>query len=89
MIKHRALQDVLPVVMEKLKVTLPLAKGREFSIPLGVKVGWNYGATEFNKDGSIKDNHYGMRKWTGQELREPPKRATTIQALLEQPFNKR
>jgi len=82
MIRYKALHDVLPVIMEKLKVILPLAKGREFSIPLGVKVGWNYGTTEFEKDGSVKDNFFGLRKWTGEELREPPKRLTTVQAIL-------
>jgi DNA polymerase I-like protein with 3'-5' exonuclease and polymerase domains len=89
MFKQREIQEVIPTLLEKLKVILPLQKGREFSIPLGVKVGWNYGATEFNKDGSVKDNHFGLRKWTGEEPRTPPKKLTTVQALLNSPMKSR
>lgn len=72
--KWSSFHETLPIVMNALKVTLPLAKGRAFSIPMGCKVGWNYGMTDFNKDGSVADNYYGLRKWTGEELRKPPPR---------------
>lgn len=89
MLKWKTLHETLPIVMDQLKVILPLARGREFSIPLGVKVGWNYGKTEFNKDGSIKDNPYGLQPWRGEELRTPPKRLTTIDAILNSRINSR
>lgn len=89
MLKWRSLHETLPIVMEKLKVTLPLVKGREFTIPLAAKVGWNYGSVEYNKDGSVKDNPFGLQKWKGEELRKPPKRVTSIEALLNTPLNQR
>lgn len=76
--RRRHLQELLPVVLEQLRVVLPLAKGREFTIPHGVKVGWNYGM-------SSVDNPYGLRKWTGSDDRQPPKRLTTLEALLNSP----
>lgn len=75
MIKQRSIEEHLPIIMEKLKVILPLAKGREFSIPLGVKVGWNYG-------GESPDNPYGLRKWKGSDDRQPPKRLSSVESLL-------
>ncbi len=82
MLKQSSLNETLPIVMEKLKVILPLAKGREFSIPLGLKVGWNYGSAS-------PDNPFGLQKWTGEELRKPPKRVSSIEALLNTPLNQR
>lgn len=89
MLKMSSLNETLPTVLDKLKVTLPLARGREFSIPLGAKVGWNYGSTEYHRDGTIKDNPFGLQKWRGQELRVPPKRLSSIEALLNTPLNQR
>lgn len=82
MFRQREMQEVLPTIMEKLKVVLPLQKGREFSIPLGLKIGWNYG-------GMSEDNPFGLKKWTGEDLRQPPKRLTTVQALLNTPIKTR
>ena len=82
MVKRQNLSETIPIIMDKLKVVLPLAKGREFSIPLGLKVGWNYGSES-------ADNPHGLRKWKGTDDRSPPKRITSIEALLNTPINQR
>lgn len=82
MVKRRAIEETIPTVLEQLRVILPLAKGREFTIPHGIKVGWNYGMAS-------PDNPYGLSKWKGSELREPPRRLTTIENIMNTPLNQR
>lgn len=89
MVKRKYLEELIPVILQQLRVVKMLKRGREFTIPHGVKVGWNYGMTEFNRDGSVKDNFYGMRKWTGSEDRTPPKSLTTLDAMLNAPARTR
>jgi DNA polymerase I-like protein with 3'-5' exonuclease and polymerase domains len=89
LVKWKALEETIPVILDKLKVVLPLAKGRDFTIPHGVKVGFNYGMTEFNPDGTVKDNFYGMRKWTGHDDRTPPKNLSSLEAMLNAPLKSR
>lgn len=78
---ERRIEELVPLVLDKLRVELPLKKGRIFSIPHGVKVGWNYGA--YDKD----LNPYGLKKWTGSESRTPPTRAQSMSSLLDMPIN--
>ena len=88
-VKWKHLPELIPTILEKLRVVKMLKRGREFTIPHGVKVGFNYGMTEFNRDGTVKDNFYGMRKWTGHDDRTPPKNLSTLEALLNAPLNSR
>lgn len=83
-VKTSRLQELIPVILDQLRVVLPLAKGREFTIPHGVKVGWNYGMAEFDKAGNLVDNHYGLVPWSKHlKLDRPaPKRLTNLQAML-------
>jgi DNA polymerase-1 len=85
MVKWNRMEELLPIILDQLRVILPLTKGREFTIPHGVKVGFNYGMTEFNKDGSVKDNFYGLRKWKGSDDRKPPKFSYNLQDALNAP----
>ena len=89
MVKWKRLPELLPVILQQLRVILPLAKGREFTIPHGVKVGWNYGKTEYNRDGSVKDNPFGLQSWKGEDLRHPPRQLRTIEHLLNSPIKSR
>lgn len=82
-VKWRRLEELIPIILRELKVVLPLARGREFTIPHGVKVGWNYGPYDPH------ENPYGLRKWTGHEDRTPPKELTTLQAALNSPLKTR
>lgn len=84
-VKWRRLEELVPVILQQLRVVLPLAKGREFTIPHGIKVGFNYGMTEFDKAGNVIGNPDGMRKWKGHDPRTPPKRLTTMTQLLNAP----
>lgn len=73
-------ETLVPIILEKLKVILPLAKGREFSIPHGAKFGWNYGGYH------PETNPYGLKKWTGSVDRTPPKRPGTFLSMLDTPL---
>lgn len=74
-VKWRQVNELIPTILEQLKVTLPLAAGRDFSIPLGIKMGWNYGMAS-------ADNPLGLAPWRGSDDRRPPKRLATLEALL-------
>jgi DNA polymerase-1 len=68
--------------LETLRVTIPLKQGREFSVPVEAKVGFNWGEVVYwSKDdaakglckpsqiGTVKENEEGLVKWKGQETR--------------------
>lgn len=73
-------ETLVPLILQKLRVILPLAKGREFTIPHGAKLGWNYGA-------ETPDNPFGLRKWKGSDDRTPPKRPSSFHSLLRTPLS--
>ena len=81
MVKTSQLETLIPVILEQLKVILPLKKGREFTIPHGIKVGWNYGGYD------EKDNPFGLKPWEGSDSRKPPKRFTTLASALNTPIS--
>jgi len=56
--------EILPWAMEQLKVHIPLAKGRDFHVPVDAKVGFNWG--EYNE----KINPDGLIKWKGSDNRK-------------------
>lgn len=76
-IKWAQRDKLIPLVLDKLKVILPLARGREFTIPHGIKAGFNYGSFDANK------NPDGLKPWVGGDDRRPPKRLTTLEQLLK------
>lgn len=55
--------EILPWAMEQLKVHIPLAKGRDFHVPVDAKVGYNWG--EFHET----LNPDGLIKWKGHDSR--------------------
>lgn len=79
-IPHKRIEELVPLILQKLKITLPLARGRDFSIPHGAKLGWNYGA-------ETPDNPYGLREWRGSDDRTPPKRPSSFHSLLRTPVS--
>lgn len=61
--------EVMPWVMEQLKVEIELVGGRKFFVPVDAKVGWNWG--DVGRDGS---NPFGLAKYKkGGETRQRPK----------------
>lgn len=66
--------EIIPAAMELLKVIIPLKRGREFSVPVEAKIGWNWADREDNKDGSVT-NPFGLQKWKGpgEDKRTRPK----------------
>lgn len=76
--------EIVPKVLELLKVVIPLKKGREFFVPLEAKVGWNWGDREEHSDGSVENEH-GLMKWkgAGEDTRTSPKIIDLKQMTLE------
>ena len=77
--------DLIPRVLDTMKVELTLKGGRKFAVPLEAAGGWNWGYATFwtkadyeqgkiaeSRIGEIRDNIYGLTKWTGKEKRERP-----------------
>lgn len=80
MVKTSQLEQLIPVILQQLKVKLILLRGREFTIPHGVKVGWNYGRYH------ERDNPYGLKSWEGSEERKAPKRLDSLFTVLNTPI---
>lgn len=62
-------EELIPKVLDTMKVELTLAGGRKFSVPLEAKTGWNWG--DFDKRKPDKNPH-GLREWKGSEERRRP-----------------
>jgi len=58
--------ELIPKILDVMKVTLQLEGGRDFTVPLEAKTGWNWG------DFDAKKNPFGLAKWRGTETRERP-----------------
>lgn len=80
MVKENRLNETIPQILNYLRVVKRLEGGREFTIPHGCKVGWNYGSAS-------AENPYGLASWKGEESRRPPKRNISISEILNQPFS--
>lgn len=62
-------EDLIPEVLDTMKVEIELVGGRPFSIPLDAAGGWNWGY--YDKDA----NPYGIKGWKGTEKRIAPVKA--------------
>lgn len=77
LVRQEAVADMMPLILKHMRVPLMLARDREFTIPHGAKVGWNYG--KFDK----ALNPHGLLGWKGEELRQPPKRQSTFADIMD------
>jgi len=60
--------EIIPWAIETLPVSLDLARGRRFTVPVEAKVGWNWGDFNDNpKHGRL--NPDGLKKWKGHDTR--------------------
>lgn len=67
---HEADEDwIVPRLLSLARVPL-VVKGREFVVPVDAKIGWNWAETEYNPDGTVKDNVDGLQKWRGTDNRK-------------------
>ena len=65
--------EIIPWALKTLEVPMMLKQGREFIVPTEAKIGWNWGDTSFNSDGSVKSNPHGLVKWKGSvDIRNTP-----------------
>lgn len=58
-------EELVPQVLEAMKVKIKLKGGREFCIPLDAAGGWNWGYAD-------EENPYGLKKWKNKEDRSAP-----------------
>lgn len=92
----REAEHLIPEVLKTMKVEIELRGGRPFSVPLEASGGWNWGYVQFydkadfaagrcreTSIGKIKDNQYGLVKWTGKEERERPSPKRRLQDYLK------
>lgn len=63
------INELVPKILEAMKVVLKLKGGRDFFVPLEAAGGWNWGY--FDRDNPAS-NPYGLIKWKGEETRNPP-----------------
>lgn len=73
--------ELVPLILKQLRVTLPLVGGRDFSIPHDAKVGWNYGKVNQKKN----ENPFGLLEFRGEEKRSPPPSIRNLRDLFEVP----
>ena len=57
--------DIVPQILDVMKVEIELKGGRKFSVPLDAAGGWNWGYQS-------EDNPYGITGWKGEEKRTAP-----------------
>jgi DNA polymerase I-like protein with 3'-5' exonuclease and polymerase domains len=81
------LSGIVEEALRLLQVSITLAGGRQYSIPLEAKVGFNWGDAIKDKKTGTWTNAYGLRKWTGEEDRERPKIGRGLTSLLDRPFH--
>lgn len=94
-VPFREAEHLIPAVLKTMQVTIELAGGRPFSVPLEAAGGWNWGYVEFwSKEdfaagrcketaiGKVKNNQYGLMKWTGKEERDRPSPKRRLQDYL-------
>ena len=68
-VPFRRAEELIPAVLETMKVEIELKGGRMFSVPLEAKTGWNWG--DFDKRNPNKNPH-GLKGWKGSEERKRP-----------------
>lgn len=65
--------DVAALISQPIEI-----RGTSFNILTDVVSGWNWGKVKFNKDGSVKENGYGLREYDpaiGDSRTAPPPRS--------------
>lgn len=72
---QRLVNEMVPYVLENLPAKLILKGGREFSVPVEAKVGWNWGDKN-------ESNPLGLAKWKGEETRVPPRRLVPLKKSI-------
>ena len=69
--------ELIPEVLETMKVTIELRGGRPFTVPLEAAGGWNWGYFDET------NNKYGLKKWKGKEDRERPSPKSRLRDYLK------
>lgn len=74
-------EEIIPWAINELKVKLNLVRGREFSVPVDAKTGWNWADVEYDDKGNVIANEGGLQKWKGKDSRKRPKPAAPLSLL--------
>lgn len=74
-VREELVNETVPQILNYLRVVKRLKGGRDFTIPHGCKVGWNYGSAS-------ESNPHGLAGWKGEETRRPPSRSQSLSEIL-------
>jgi DNA polymerase I-like protein with 3'-5' exonuclease and polymerase domains len=75
-------EAVAAKVKKLLEVHIPLVRGRDFFVPVELKVGWNWRDRYTDKEGKVH-NEDGLVKWTGSlDRRRTESKQLTLQDFL-------
>lgn len=77
-------EEVVPLLLETLPITVPLIDGRPFSLPLEAQIGWNWGKAKFDKESGEWENPHGLIDWTGRDDRDPPEQVSETRSLIDE-----
>jgi len=77
-IPYSEAKELIPAVLETMKVTLTLKGGRKFTVPLEAQTGWNWSK-------ATKQNPYGLQEWTGKEERPRPTPKNRLKDFFKAP----
>lgn len=75
-------EETIPRCLDLLRFTYELAGGREFSVPLEAKIGWNWGDVKTDKTGAVIGNPLGLTKFKGRDPRTPPAQIRRLRDLV-------
>jgi DNA polymerase I-like protein with 3'-5' exonuclease and polymerase domains len=65
-VDYKDVNTLVPLALQKMEVHRRLKGGRDFYVPLEAEVGFNWGKAK-------ESNPHGMKTWSGEETRKPPK----------------
>lgn len=72
-VDREAVDELVPVALDTLRVDLPLAGDRPFHVPLEAMTGYNWGYRAINPETGQITNPSGLTKWKGSDSRKAPK----------------
>jgi DNA polymerase-1 len=73
-------EELVPQIVKLTTFIMELKQGRQFIVPCEAKTGWNWGDVQYNEDGTVKANEFGMKEWKGKDNRKRPQ--TTLRDIL-------